>query len=224
MDNLLKYQKRQDQNSDNSYYYENTKILKNKLNLKDYNELQKHERNIVARKLAFLHIEPIKGNFDRNHLTSIHKFLFESLYYFAGTIRDCDISKKDKNGNPTIFCRPFAIEEQLNILFKNMKKDILLIKNRNDYIKFLSHYYSELNIIHAFREGNGRTNREFFRELVLYLNNIITFDNYDLDYSKMDPNDFLDGTIKSIMNSSDLLESEFDKALTSIIPDNLKKI
>ena len=161
---VFKYEER---NNEPTYYYKGTKVLKNKLNITNDIELMDVERNIVARKLSFLYLDPIDGKFDKEHLLNIHKFLFESLYEFSGKIRDCDIAKKDLNGKSTIFCRPFAIEEQLDLLLTNMKKDMMGIKDRNDLIKKISHYYCELNVVHPFREGNGRTIREFIRQLAL---------------------------------------------------------
>jgi len=218
---MFKYEER---NKKSIYYYEGTRVLINKLDIRDFDELANIEKNIVARKLAFLYLEPINGKFDKTHLLNIHKFLFESLYDFAGKIRDCDIAKNDLNGKPTIFCRPFAIEEQLNLLLNNMKKDLLIIKDRNDLIKKISHYYCELNYIHPFREGNGRTIREFIREYIEFLsiNNII--ENSIIEYSRMDKDLFLEGTIRAVMEDTTLLEKEFDKAIVKIDKDKNKKL
>ena len=218
---MLKYEER---NNEPRYYYKGTQVLINKLEIKNEDELNNVERNIVARKLSFLYLEPVNGDFSKNHLLKIHKFLFESLYDFAGKIRDCDISKKDLNGNSTIFCRPFAIEGQLELLLSNMKKDLLNIKSREELIKKISYYYSELNFIHPFREGNGRTIREFIREYIEFLskNNII--ESSVIEYSKMDSNQFLEGTIKAVTSSTDLLEKEFEKAITKIEFNKEKKL
>ena len=61
----------------------------------------------------------------------------------------------------------------------------------------LAYYLSELNVLHPYREGNGRTTREFIRELALK-------NGYILDLRKVSPKDFLNACIKSIVDTSDL--------------------
>lgn len=67
---------------------------------------------------------------------------------------------------------------------------------------------SELNVIHPFREGNGRTIREWIRELALY-------NGYLLDLQKIKPKEMLDACITSVINASDL-ETILAKCLTKI--------
>lgn len=50
------------------YCYENTDILKNKLNIKDKEKLYDYERKIVLAKLFILRQKEITGNFDIHHL------------------------------------------------------------------------------------------------------------------------------------------------------------
>ena len=56
---------------------------------------------------------------------------------------------------------------------------------------------SELNVLHPFREGNGRTIREFIRELA-YINGYL-FDLQNTTSRKM-----LDACIKSVIDTTDL--------------------
>lgn len=163
------------------YYYPNTEVLINKQNIKDINLLQKVERTVTTYKLSQLYINPIEGCFDFDHFSQIHKFLFGDLYDFAGEIRDECIQKDN-----TLFCLPGYIYKNLNYIFKEMKYKTKDIKCEEMLINFLAHYYSEINIIHPFREGNGRTLREFLREFVLVLNKNISFGEYDLDYTLLD--------------------------------------
>ena len=57
------------------------------------------------------------------------------------------------------------LEDQLNELLNKLSKDNLKNLNKEDMSKKLAYYMSELNVLHPFREGNGRTIREFIREL-----------------------------------------------------------
>lgn len=77
-----------------SYFIDNTNILKNKLDIVDKEKLSLAEKEITLKQLAFLELFPIEGNFDSNHLRAIHKFLFSSIYPFAGEYRTCSLAKK----------------------------------------------------------------------------------------------------------------------------------
>lgn len=159
--------------------YENG-TLKNKLNIMDPVELEKQERIITNYKLANLYLKNITGNFDINHYISIHKYLFEEVYEFAGEIRGENIKKQIP------FCLPEFIYENLNATLNKMNKLIPKIQNEEELLDFLAEYYSEIDIIHPFREGNGRTEREFFRQLIEKINMIIDFGQYEIDYGKID--------------------------------------
>ena len=56
-----------------------------------------------------------------------------------------------------------------------MKNKISTINSRSDLVNYLAYYYGELNMVHPFREGNGRTLRTYFLLLVHELNKYISF-------------------------------------------------
>ena len=173
----------------NSKYIENG-ILKNKLNITNNEELDKAERMLTTYKLANLYLEPGLQTFDVDHYLRIHKYLFDDIYDFAGQIRSENIKK-------TIpFCVPELIYENLKSTLDKAKKQAGLITTEEELIDFITYYYSELDIIHPFREGNGRTEREFLRQYVVKINEIIDFGPYTLDYSKIEDKDaFIKATI-----------------------------
>ena len=74
------------------YCYPNSNVLKNKFNIKDNKLLEELERKITLVKLFELRQNNNIGNFDINHLISIHKFLFEDIYPFAGLFRTENIA------------------------------------------------------------------------------------------------------------------------------------
>ena len=90
--------------NDGTYCYSNTDILINKLNIKEDIVLFEMERKLVSLRVNELIDKPMKGSFDFNYLKSIHKFLFQDVYEWAGTPRTCAISKKD------LFCLPEYID------------------------------------------------------------------------------------------------------------------
>jgi len=178
---------------DSIYYYKGTKVLKNKFGLKDIETLKEAEAEIVFSALLELEINPVQGNFNKDHLYKIHKFLFGDLYDFAGKTRQEDIAK-----GKTKFCIYNFIDEQLEILFEKIKEvDINDLDSKEKVSDYITYIMAELNIIHPFREGNGRAIREFVRELSKKL-------GYNLDWNKTDKEELLDAMVKSVFDSSDL--------------------
>lgn len=192
-------------------------VLINNFGIKDEKELEKIERNVSARRLAYLYLEPIEGRFDIEHLKEIHKFIFSSLYPFAGQIREIDISKPG-----TLFCRPAFIESMLKETLTKMHKDITKCKTLDEFAKFIAFYYSEINLIHPFREGNGRTLREFIREYIDKVTPHLEFGKCKIEYSKMDSKILLFSTIEGSHGKLDNLEKVFFNAI-SPIEKKLKK-
>ena len=133
--------------------------------------------------------------FDAQHLNKIHSYLFEDIYPFAGKFRNENIAK-----GVFRFAEFEYIEPELNRLLNELiKENYLQGLSKKDLSERLAYYLSELNVLHPYREGNGRTIREFIRELALK-------NGYKLNLSKIKPSDFLDASIKSIVDTKDLAE------------------
>ena len=66
-----------------------------------------------------------------------------------------------------------------------MKRDIINIKTREEFVNYLGYYYGELNMIHPFREGNGRTLRTYFLLLVSECSKHFSFGEFELDYTNL---------------------------------------
>lgn len=143
-----------------SYCYPNSRVLKNKHKITDLDELHNEERNLSILRERELLDSGINGRFDFEHLKAIHRYLFQDIYDWAGEVRMVDIAK----GN--LFCRCFAIESEAERIFTELKQEKYL-KNikAGEIAKRLAYYLAELNALHPFREGNGRTQREFIRQL-----------------------------------------------------------
>ena len=148
--------------NDDKYVYPGTNILINKFNCKDESALRKIEILSTGGNLAYLQMHPIEGRFDFQHLKDIHYFIFQDLFDWAGQTREVDIGKNN------LFCRVQFIQEYANTVFSNFYADCYEAKNdREKFIARLASHYSDLNALHPFREGNGRAQREFTRELCL---------------------------------------------------------
>ena len=189
---------------DSIYCYKGSNVLINKLNIHDNKILKQAEEKIVAAKLFILRQNTMIKNFDVNHFKGIHKFLFEDIYPFAGKFRTENIAKGFFS-----FAEWEFIEDELSNLLKklNASNNLKNLK-RDEFVKAIAYYLSELNVLHPFREGNGRTIREFVRELC-YVN------DYLFDLQKIEPEDFLNACIKSVVDTSKL-EKLIDESLVKI--------
>ncbi len=196
------------------YCYNDSDVLINKYDIQDQQALDKIERNVTALMLVNLQTKPLPNPnilFSVEYFMDLHKQVFEHIYPFAGKVRSENITK----GN-TPFCRPEYIYKYLKMLFAKMFSDIKKIKTREDIIMFLSYYYSELNVVHPFREGNGRIMREYLRQVVLFINKYLGFD-YELDFSNVtleDKTNLINGSIMSAMTGDlGLLNKFFNSML-----------
>lgn len=172
------------------YCYPDSDVLKNKLNIRGRDELKQAEEEITVLKQYMLMESPIKGRFTKTQLMNIHRFLFEDIYPFAGHIRREQISKGD-----TMFFPPHLINQELDKVFSKLHNDNMLHEtDRKRQVKHLSYIMSELNIIHPFREGNGRSIRELIRCLALHY-------GFSLDWSRVDRDTMLYAAVRSVVDS-----------------------
>ena len=169
------------------YCYPDSNVLKNKLNIRDNKLLKTAEEEITLIKQMELLKNPIRGNFTKAHLMNIHKFIFEDIYSFAGKIRREQISKAD-----TLFYPPNLIDRELDKVFARIKeKNMLKETDKEKVFDNLAYVMAELNIIHPFREGNGRSIREFVRLMAKRM-------GYDLNWGNVDKEELLEASILSV--------------------------
>lgn len=169
------------------YCYPDSNVLKNRLNIRDNKLLKTAEEEITLIKQMELLKNPIKGNFSKAHLMNIHKFIFEDIYSFAGRIRREQIRKAD-----TMFYPPNLIDRELDKVFAKIKeKNMIKETDEEKVFDNLAYVMAELNIIHPFREGNGRSIREFIRLMAKRM-------GYDLNWGNVDKEELLEASILSV--------------------------
>lgn len=189
---------------DSVYCYPNSHVLRNKLNITDQQKLEKAERAITSVKAAQASVNPIRGRFGVSHLKRMHKFLFEDIYPWAGQFRAVNISK----GNA--FCRSDYIERQLESLLESLRRENYLkdCTSQEEIGRRLPYYISEINVIHPFREGNGRTQRMFIEHLA-------NCRGYYLDFATISSEDMLEASILSYEKDYSLMDELIIGALSS---------
>lgn len=141
--------------SDRIYCYPDSDVLINKLNIHDRDKLFEVERKLTMLRLMDLLEKPITGKFDFKHLQNIHQYIFQDIYPWARKTRTVDIAKSN------MFCKVQFIETQADEIFLKLQKDDFLKQlSKEKFAKKAAYYFWEINALHPFREGNGRTQRE----------------------------------------------------------------
>lgn len=191
---------------DRKYCYPGTNVLKNKLNIQDLDFLHEAERDYSAVRQAELAKKGVTGDFSLRHLCAIHRQLFQDIYTWAGKIRTVDISKG------TIFCLVQHIESQFDYLYGKLKKENFLkdITERGEMAERLAYYLGEINMIHPFREGNGRTQRVYIEQLCL--NN----GRFEIDFTEVSKEEMIKASVYSANVSNELLEQLLWKCLIEL--------
>ena len=186
------------------YCYPETNVLKNKLGIRDNEALTIAEREITSLKLLMLYNIPIMEKFDFDGLCKIHKKIFEDIYEWAGLIRRGDFFSK---GN-SIFCRGQYIMENAHKIMGDLQSENNLCGlPKSKFIERIAYYMGEINALHPFREGNGRTCREFFRQLSLNA-------NYTLDFSRTEKEELLTADIEAFNGKYENLIKILEKAIS----------
>ncbi|AYA41415.1 Fic family protein [Xenorhabdus nematophila] len=154
-------------------------VLINKFGIAD-EELLDHR--IIKEQMRVIDNIKIHSPYSLNTLCDIHRKMFSCAFNWAGKLRDIDISK----GN-TRFCHNIYLDKEGEKIFVNVNKlhkDLLMMPDNKkktdnpDLVKKmdeLGKIICDLNFLHPFREGNGRTLRLFVELFLFNLGIIISW-------------------------------------------------
>jgi cell filamentation protein len=159
--------------SDDPYAYPRSAVLRNKLGITDAARLDYVEREIVTQRAAS---GIPAGNFDLAHLRAIHRHLFQDIYLWAGELRTVEIAK---GGHQFQFCR-FMEAGMADIHRRLVQSDFLRGLSREDFANAAGRITGDVNYVHPFREGNGRTQ-------LFYLEQLADQAGHPLDPTRLDP-------------------------------------
>ena len=200
-----------DYEHDSKYCYAGSGVLRNKLNISDESDLRDAEREITSMWLLRLKAEPVRGSFDLDHLRRIHRRIFSDIYPWAGKCRTVDISK----GN--VFCRAMYIGEYARELFGGLAEENWLITAPREKVpERLAYYLSEINVLHPFREGNGRTQRLFTE----YLGAV---SGYHVDFSDVTADEMIRASADAFAKDYGRLNGMFARICTPITVSEQRK-
>lgn len=177
---------------DDPYAYKGTTTLKNKLGLRDPAQLEAFELEMTT--LRAREALP-RGKFDAGHYRRVHRHLFQDVYGWAGKYRTVRTSK---GGNP--FCFPEYINGEMNRLFATLPL-VIEAETANAFVAETARFLGDLNAIHPFREGNGRSQLSFTAMLGERA-------GYPLDFARVRRNTFLPAMIATFAGDHAPLVSE----------------
>lgn len=175
-------------------------VLENKLGITDQIELSKMEEKLSklgAKELfdsgKLQELNP--GTYES--LKTIHKYLFDKIYNFAGETRNENIAKGNFRFAPVLY------------LDESIKKIEQMPQCSFDEI---IEKYVEMNIAHPFREGNGRSLR-------IWLDDMLKKEiNKAVDWSLIDKEKYLIAMVNSTTDDKDIKQL-IKSALTDRIND-----
>lgn len=152
-----------------------TGVLRNRLGITDPAELAQAEAELTALRLVELRRRPLPGVYDLAHLQAFHWHIFGDVYEWAGRLRTVSIGKGQ------LFCLPQHLDTFAAEVFGKLhRNDLLRGLELDQFVDRLTEVLDDVNALHPFREGNGRTQRAFLTQLAGAA-------GYELRWTAMDP-------------------------------------
>lgn len=180
------------------YAYPETEVFRNKLDIRNDQELLIAEEVFGGGREYQLQNDPkiIGGVSDFARLKAIHRYLFQDLYDWAGEIRTVNIEKGFGWFSFSRFADSDAIEQLGSEIFAALKlENYLKGLDPKSFSERAAHYYDQLNVLHPFRDGNGRALRVFMQDLAREA-------GYQLDLTKIDRDTLIKAAV-AVFNGGD---------------------
>ena len=199
------------------YLYEDTDVLKNKLDIKEQDLLDDAEADYVVYRLKELAMNPLEGKYDLEHLMEMHRYTFQDLYEWAGKARVISIYKEEEvlGGQSIEYSDPFDIATDIRYVLSDMKeKNWIAMDLETASLEFCDSL-ARLWKIHPFREGNTRItvtfmcqyadeigfniNRKLFEENSRYVRTaLVAYNAYFSDGSNFSKKEYLERIVKDV--------------------------
>ena len=165
------------------YCYPGSHVLKNRLDIREQAGLDAFETLITAQRGE----EPLpNGRLGLAHYRALHRHLFQDVFRWAGNWRTVRIAK-----GGSMFCYPEHIDGEMRKLFAGLSEERFLRDlPAPEFARRSAHLLAELNAIHPFREGNGRTQ-------LTYLTVLAARARHPLAWERMQPKAMLAAMVAS---------------------------
>jgi cell filamentation protein len=176
------------------YVYPGTHVLRNRYGIRDNAKLQRVEREFVQQRIE--EGAPC-GQFDLSHLQTIHHHLFQDIYDWAGEPRTIEIAKGSSHFLPASRIEMGMADVHRQLAAASFHQNL----SRARFAESAAHTIGDLNYVHPFREGNGRTQLEYLRQLGDQA-------GHPLDLARLRPRQWIDASRASHTGDYDLMRRE----------------
>lgn len=178
-------------------------VLRNRLGITDRAELSRVEAALSAARIGELALQPLPGGYDLDHLQDFHHYIFGDVYPWAGELRTVSIAKGG------LFCMPEDLDRAAAEVFGRLAADRYLRgRARAAFVDGLTALFAQVNALHPFREGNGRTQRAFLTQLAADA-------GYRIDWTRLDPTLNVEASRAAQDGDHGLLRKALDPLVTS---------
>ncbi len=193
------------------YCYLQSDVLQNSFGFRAQADLSKAEARITVLRLDQIQRRPVAGKFDLDHLQNIHRHIFRDVYSWAGQLRTVSMSK-----GASLFCRHEFLSSEGKRIFDQLRQENMLRSlPRDGFCDRLAYFFGEINALHPFREGNGRTQR-------VMLGDIAKQAGYQIDFQSIPRETMLAISREAQAGQLDGAAASF-KTATSAIPVKMVK-
>lgn len=152
--------------------------------------------------IAASEIEFSPPPYDLPYLQNLHRRLFCDIFAWAGELRTIDVSKQT-----TRFCRTDRIADEAARIFESMATaGWFESMPRADLVRVVAEHYGDLNMVHPFREGNGRAQRLLFEHLIVNA-------GYQISWEPVTEDEWLQANIDAVTCNYDGLSRVFEKCI-----------
>lgn len=153
-------------------------------------------------------------DFSSAYYIHIHKKIFEGVFKFAGKIRTYNITKKEwvLNGDTVWYEDAYNIKDDLNYFITKEKNFDYSKLSKEETVKHITRFVSEIWQIHPFGEGNTRTAAVFIIKYLCFLHfieNTVPFEKHSWYFRNALVRANYDNFPKGIFKSYDYLELFF---------------
>ena len=207
-----------------------TWVLRNNVGARTWGQLQHLEGQFAALRAITARSAGVPATFDLDGLRAVHRHLFQDVYPWAGQIRTVNIAK-----GGGYFTAPEQIEPVMSQLAGLIAQhDNLRGIAPTRVPAALARIYGEINNLHPFREGNGRTGREFVAALARESGHRIDWDLVAQHSTELNENDVasaayrdgdhvpMEAMFARIVHKDDVVAAAADDALALINQDRAR--
>ena len=181
------------------YKYPGTDTLRNHFGIRDPRKLERAENTCFQERVR----QGVpRGNFDLDHLKAIHRHLFQDVYPWAGEIRRTDISKG------SWFHPHQRIELGMADVHKRLtQQNFLKGLDRKEFAAQAGQIMGDVNHCHPFREGNGRAQLQYLKQLGAQA-------GHSIDLTRLEPKEWIEASIDASQAKYEKMARCIEKART----------